>query len=368
MSRSKDARNNASADAVEKTKIAAAKAEKAVEFKNRGNDCVKAGQFKKAVEYYTEALRLNRKEPAHLTNRALCYIKLKRFHECVDDCTEALRLDRKNVKAYYRRMLAYEGLKDEWSAAMDDCRKVLELEPKNIDAQRSLLRLEKSLSRVFAGLDVTQVDDDEAVSSKTPWSSFENVPGYELIDFRSIHPSSPADITQFKQPLKFIEIGDGDGKKTTVKTNPQNQAQTKDCTPKPKIDLIQQVDPMMETDDTIQVTMDQTKLIVEAPQPKIHPAKPKADQIKPKIEKNDIDNEENNYNGNFDFGIPQNSAQFYRAWKAIPKDSHKFNVLKVNASCYFDLNAIKNFIMKFNHMDHGFWLPLFFSSISGNLP
>lgn len=45
--------------------------ERANEFKTRGNDCIKDGQYQKVVHYYTEAVRLNKSEVFYYTNRAL---------------------------------------------------------------------------------------------------------------------------------------------------------------------------------------------------------------------------------------------------------------------------------------------------------
>ncbi|NXS13051.1 TOM34 protein, partial [Neodrepanis coruscans] len=84
--------------------------ERARTLKEEGNELVKKGNHKKAVEKYSESLKLNQ-ECATYTNRALCYLTLKQYKEAAQDCTEALKLDPKNVKALYRRAQALKELK-----------------------------------------------------------------------------------------------------------------------------------------------------------------------------------------------------------------------------------------------------------------
>ncbi|NWV22237.1 TOM34 protein, partial [Origma solitaria] len=115
--------------------------ERARTLKEEGNELVKKGNHKKAVEKYSESLKLN-KECTTYTNRALCYLTLKRYKEAAQDCTEALKLDPKNVKALYRRAQALKELKD-YKSSIADIKSLLKTEPKNTAA----LRLLQELSR-----------------------------------------------------------------------------------------------------------------------------------------------------------------------------------------------------------------------------
>ncbi|XP_062498224.1 mitochondrial import receptor subunit TOM34 [Pezoporus occidentalis] len=121
---------------------AAANSERARTLKEEGNELVKKGNHKKAVEKYSESLKLNQ-ECATYTNRALCYLTLKQYKEAVEDCTEALRLDPKNVKALYRRAQALKELKD-FKSSIADIKSLLKTEPKNTAALRLLQELNRA--------------------------------------------------------------------------------------------------------------------------------------------------------------------------------------------------------------------------------
>ncbi|NWI66998.1 TOM34 protein, partial [Todus mexicanus] len=120
----------------------AAGMERARTLKEEGNELVKKGNHKKAVEKYSESLKLNQ-ECATYTNRALCYLTLKQYKEAVQDCTEALRLDPKNVKALYRRAQALKELKD-YKSSIADIKSLLKTEPKNTAALRLLQELNRA--------------------------------------------------------------------------------------------------------------------------------------------------------------------------------------------------------------------------------
>lgn len=78
----------------------------AANFKNQGNDCYKAKQYKNAEIYYTKGLEVDCKDnsinAALYLNRAACNLELKNYRRCIEDCKKTLILDEKNVKACFR--------------------------------------------------------------------------------------------------------------------------------------------------------------------------------------------------------------------------------------------------------------------------
>ncbi|XP_038199460.1 sperm-associated antigen 1 isoform X1 [Arvicola amphibius] len=81
-------------------------------LKEEGNQLVKEKNYKDAISKYSECLKINSRECAIYTNRALCYLKLGRFEEAKLDCDQALQIDGGNEKACYRLALAQKGLEN----------------------------------------------------------------------------------------------------------------------------------------------------------------------------------------------------------------------------------------------------------------
>ncbi|XP_048879360.1 mitochondrial import receptor subunit TOM34 [Brienomyrus brachyistius] len=115
---------------------------RALSLKEEGNALVKKGEHTKAIEKYSQSLKLNSAEVTTYTNRALCYLSLKLYKEAVRDCVDALRLDPNNVKALYRRAQAHKELKD-YKACVEDLNTLLKIEPKNTAAQKLKLEVQK---------------------------------------------------------------------------------------------------------------------------------------------------------------------------------------------------------------------------------
>ncbi|XP_069321702.1 sperm-associated antigen 1 [Eulemur rufifrons] len=114
-------------------------------LKEEGNQCVKDKNYKDALSKYSECLKINNKECAIYTNRALCYLKLCQFEEAKQDCDQALQIDDGNMKAYYRRALAHKGLKN-YQKSLTDLNKVLLLDPNIAEAKMELEEITRFLN------------------------------------------------------------------------------------------------------------------------------------------------------------------------------------------------------------------------------
>ncbi|XP_071349848.1 mitochondrial import receptor subunit TOM34 [Trachinotus anak] len=115
---------------------------KAQALKEEGNALVKKGEHQKAIEKYSQSLKLNPTEITTYTNRALCYLSVKRYADAVRDCDEALVIDSSNIKALYRRAQAHKELKDV-NTCVDDLNRLLKVEPKNSAALKLLQEAQK---------------------------------------------------------------------------------------------------------------------------------------------------------------------------------------------------------------------------------
>lgn len=110
--------------------------------KEKGNVAYKGKQWHKAVNYYSEAIKLNDKNATYYSNRAAACLELGRFQQAEEDCSKAISIDKKNVKAYLRRGTARENL-CYYTEAMEDFRYALVLEPTNKAASLAVNRLKK---------------------------------------------------------------------------------------------------------------------------------------------------------------------------------------------------------------------------------
>lgn len=119
--------------------------ERARVLKEEGNELVKKGNHKKAIEKYSESLSFSNLESATYSNRALCHLVLNQYKEAVKDCSEALKLDGKNVKAFYRRAQAYKALKD-YRSSLTDLSSLLQIEPMNGPAKKLQQEVKQNLN------------------------------------------------------------------------------------------------------------------------------------------------------------------------------------------------------------------------------
>ncbi|KAK7363132.1 hypothetical protein VNO77_05262 [Canavalia gladiata] len=114
-------------------------------LREKGNAAFKERQWSKAVNYYTQAIKLNGMNSTYYCNRAAAHLKLGCFQQAVEDCSKAILLDKKNVKAYLRRGTARESLLH-YEEALEDFKHALVLEPRNKDASLAEKRLRKLMS------------------------------------------------------------------------------------------------------------------------------------------------------------------------------------------------------------------------------
>jgi len=81
--------------------------EAAEKLKLWGNEQLKAGDQKKDIELYTEALNFHRTE-AILSNRCLAYTQLRKYKEALHDVEQALFIKPDFAKAHIRAFTCYQ--------------------------------------------------------------------------------------------------------------------------------------------------------------------------------------------------------------------------------------------------------------------
>merc|ERR1712176_958830 len=101
----------------------------AIAQKQKGNDALKAGQYKKAIKHYTLSIRARTDYKQSYNNRALAYMKLKEYDKCIANCNYVilqikmvdtdLEESDVNFKAHLRRANAFK-YKEEYESAKKD--------------------------------------------------------------------------------------------------------------------------------------------------------------------------------------------------------------------------------------------------------
>lgn len=117
----------------------------AEEYKFKGNDAFRVGDYEMSIEKYTEGLRIcplqyTQQRSILYCNRSASKMKLQNYDKAIKDCTKAIELDDKYLKAYLRRAQSYE-VKEKYDESLADFKKVLELDPSNKEALKAVDRL-----------------------------------------------------------------------------------------------------------------------------------------------------------------------------------------------------------------------------------
>lgn len=63
------------------------------ELREKGNECVRAGNYAEAVLHYSHAIKLDSTSPQLYSNRSLAFLKLQQYYYALEDANEAIQLD-----------------------------------------------------------------------------------------------------------------------------------------------------------------------------------------------------------------------------------------------------------------------------------
>jgi len=111
--------------------------DQAVSVKTKGNTAFQAGKFPEAIEFYSQAIKLDPTDHTFWTNRSASYAGLNQHEKALADANEAIKLNNKWMKGHYRRgaaLLALEKFDDAYAAF----KRAQELEPGNADIPKRL--------------------------------------------------------------------------------------------------------------------------------------------------------------------------------------------------------------------------------------
>jgi len=103
--------------------------------KNKGNQEFQAGNYAKAVEYYTYACEMEPKNHIFLTNRSTAYAAMKQWEKSLRDADKAIALNGSWAKGFFRKGIALFEL-GQFQEAAGAFKKAASLEPENAEVQR----------------------------------------------------------------------------------------------------------------------------------------------------------------------------------------------------------------------------------------
>lgn len=63
------------------------------DLKEKGNDCVRAGNYAEAILHYSHAIKLDSTSPQLYSNRSFAFLKLQQYYYALEDANESIRLD-----------------------------------------------------------------------------------------------------------------------------------------------------------------------------------------------------------------------------------------------------------------------------------
>lgn len=116
----------------------------ACEWKEKGNDEFKKGNWSEALSCYTNALKLtnedNFEKAVYYKNRAAAYLKQEKYDKTIKDCDEALKICPNDPKSLFRRCQALEAL-ERFEEAYRDARTIVAADPSNKAIQPILAQL-----------------------------------------------------------------------------------------------------------------------------------------------------------------------------------------------------------------------------------
>lgn len=103
-------------------------------YQGRGYQYEKQNNFRKALEDYSEAIRINPKNAGALLSRGTRHLNLKSFQQAVDDLSKSIEADPSQRNAWYNRGIAHFNLKNN-AFAIRDFQQALKIQPNDTDSK-----------------------------------------------------------------------------------------------------------------------------------------------------------------------------------------------------------------------------------------
>lgn len=109
----------------------------AEDFFFQGNVRYAQGDYKGAIENFTQAIRLQPDYADAYTFRSSARLYLEEYQEALADSTQAIRLAPNSAIAYNNRCYARARGRGDYQGAIEDCNKAIQLDPNTINSAAS---------------------------------------------------------------------------------------------------------------------------------------------------------------------------------------------------------------------------------------
>ncbi|XP_045621312.2 small glutamine-rich tetratricopeptide repeat-containing protein beta [Procambarus clarkii] len=129
--------------------------EKVTELRERGNECVRAGNYAEAIIHYSHAIKIESSSPQLYSNRSYAFLKLQQYYHALEDANEAIRLDPGWAKGYFRRG-EVEFATSHFAQALESYRRASQLQ-NDPTLLECVLRANREMTR------------QQKVDQQTPW-------------------------------------------------------------------------------------------------------------------------------------------------------------------------------------------------------
>ncbi|KRX09003.1 hypothetical protein PPERSA_01890 [Pseudocohnilembus persalinus] len=126
-------------------------------LRDKGNLYFKSTEYEKAIEQYTECIKLfsssqitRDEQDLYVTiysNRAMAYLKLFEYSKAEQDCNSALKMNPVHEKALYRRAMSRKKMK-KFRDSIKDFEKAAEISPANKEIQKELKIVKSAYQQV----------------------------------------------------------------------------------------------------------------------------------------------------------------------------------------------------------------------------
>jgi len=141
------------------------KKKKAESERIKGNEALKSGDLKEAIQYYGKSLYLDPKMETSYCNRALAHLKLKDYRNCIEDCNKALDIKPNYTKALHRRGKAHLAM-ERYGFAVQDFQTILKIEPENSEVNKDLMDARSKMATSSKGSSADTNSEQPAVENK----------------------------------------------------------------------------------------------------------------------------------------------------------------------------------------------------------